>query len=88
MRPLQGLVGKSVGIDYECLPWLWVEAVAAAILCFCNAGFTFFFFKLFRAEPMVYGGSQARNRIRAVAAGLHRSSQQYQIPNPLSRAKD
>ena len=30
----------------------------------------FFFFCLFRASPMVYGNSQARGRIRAVAASL------------------
>uniref|UniRef100_A0A8D0W5M5 Microfibril associated protein 2 n=1 Tax=Sus scrofa TaxID=9823 RepID=A0A8D0W5M5_PIG len=29
-----------------------------------------FFFHLFRAAPVAYGGSQARGRIRAVAAGL------------------
>ena len=37
---------------------------------------------------MAYGGSQARGQIRALAAGLHHSSQQHQILNPLSRAKD
>ena len=30
-----------------------------------------FIFNLFRAAPMTCGGSQARSRIRAVAAGLH-----------------
>ena len=33
----------------------------------------FFFFGLFRATPMAYGGSQARGLIEAVAAGLHQS---------------
>ena len=33
----------------------------------------FFFFGLFRATPMAYGGSQARGPIRAVAAGLRQS---------------
>ena len=33
--------------------------------------FFFFFFGLFRAAPMVYGGSQARGLVGAVAAGLH-----------------
>ena len=33
----------------------------------------FFFFCLFRAASMVYGGSQARGQIGAVAAGLHHS---------------
>ena len=33
----------------------------------------FFFFLLFRATPSVYGGSQARGLMRAVATGLHHS---------------
>ena len=33
----------------------------------------FFFFFYFRATPAAYGGSQARGRIRAIAAGLHHS---------------
>ena len=33
----------------------------------------FFFFCLFRAATMAYGGSQARGRIGAVATGLHQS---------------
>ena len=36
----------------------------------------FFFFCLFafsRADPVAYGGSQARGQIRAVAASLHHS---------------
>ena len=33
----------------------------------------FFFFFFFRATPSAYGGSQARGRIRATAAGLHHS---------------
>ena len=33
----------------------------------------FFFFSLFRATSMAYGGSQTRGRIGAVAAGLHHS---------------
>ena len=34
---------------------------------------SFFLFCLFRAAPAAYGGSQARGRIGAVAAGLHHS---------------
>ena len=34
-----------------------------------------------------YGGSQARGLIGAVAAGLHHSSQQCRILNPLSKAR-
>ena len=33
----------------------------------------FFFLDFSRAAPMAYGDSQARGRIRAVAAGLHHS---------------
>ena len=33
----------------------------------------FFLYLLFRAASMAYGSSQARGRIRAVAAGLHHS---------------
>ena len=33
----------------------------------------FFFFLLFKTAPVVYGGSQARGRIRATAAGLRHS---------------
>ena len=35
--------------------------------------FFFFFFGLFKATPAAQGGSQARGRIGAVAAGLHHS---------------
>ena len=33
----------------------------------------YYYFCLFRAAPMAYGGSQARDLIRAVAAGLFHS---------------
>ena len=39
-------------------------------------------------DHLTYGSSQARGRIRAAAAGLHHSSQQRQILNPLSEARD
>ena len=35
--------------------------------------FFLFLFCLSRAAPMAYGGSQARGRIKAAAAGLHHS---------------
>ena len=52
--------------------------------------FSFFFlsFVFFRAAPKVYAGSQAKGPIRATAAGLHHSSQQRRILNPLSEARD
>ena len=37
---------------------------------------------------MAYGGFQARGGIGATAAGLHHSSQQCRIPNPLIEARD
>ena len=49
------------------------------------------FFCLFvfsRAAPASYGGSQARGGIGDVAAGLHHSSQQHWILDPLSEARD
>ena len=63
----------------------------------------FFFFCFFRALPAAHGGSQARNWIRAVAAGLYYSHSntgcelclwptpqlaQHRILNPLSEARD
>ena len=50
--------------------------------------FFFFFFLHFRALPMAYRGSQARGPIGAVVAGLHHSSRQCQILNPLCEAGD
>ena len=45
-------------------------------------------FCLFRATPVAYGSSQPRGQIRTVATGLHHSSGQCQILNPLSKARD
>ena len=42
-----------------------------------------FLFLLCRAAPVAYGSSQARGRIGTTAAGLHHSSWQHQILNPL-----
>ena len=63
--------------------------------------YLFIYFLLFRATGAAYGSSQARSQIRATAAGLHHShsnagsklclwpiSQQCQILNPLSEARD
>ena len=44
----------------------------------------FFFFS---AVPMSYGSSQARGHIGTVAAGLHHSSWQYWILNPLNKVR-
>ena len=50
--------------------------------------FCVFVFLLLRATPTAYGGSQARGRIGALVAGLHHSSWQHRILNPLSEARD
>ena len=41
-----------------------------------------------RAAPTACGGSQARGQIGAAAAGLHHSSQQRRILNPLIEARN
>ena len=44
------------------------------ILFFCFLLFYFFcLFAISRADPVAYGGSQARGRIGAIVAGLHHS---------------
>ena len=48
----------------------------------------FFFFLSSRAALAAYRGSQARGPIGAVAAGLHHSSPQCHILDPLSEARD
>ena len=48
----------------------------------------YFYFLLSRATLVAYGNSQARSQIGTVATGLHHSSQQCQILNPLSEARD
>ena len=59
------------GIDqvygfYTEAPFLWVEGWEDLV---CDR----FFFLLFRAAPMSYGGSQVRGRIGAIAASLYHS---------------
>ena len=46
------------------------------------------FFFLCRATPTPYGGYQAKGQIGVTDAGLHHSSQQQWILNPLSKARD
>ena len=47
-----------------------------------------YIFFLFRAAPVALGRSQARGLMRATAAGLHHSSWQRRILNPLSEPRD
>ena len=64
----------------------------------CVYEFTYLFILHFRAAPMAYGSSHSRGRIGAIAVtetqdpgfncNLHWSSQQLQIVNPLSKARD
>ena len=55
-------------------------------LAFCLFFFLIFLsFAISRVAPVAHGGSQARGLIRAVAAGLHHSSRQRQILDPLSK---
>ena len=53
--------------------------------CGFSSGLTvsFLFLCLLRTAPMAYGGSQARSRIRAVAAGLHHSHSSMGSKAPL-----
>ena len=58
--------------------WLAIFVFLFPFSFFLSFFFFFFFFLcvcvcLFRAAPTAYGGSQARGRIGAVAAGLHHS---------------
>ena len=63
------------------------------LMCHFSLSITFFF-GLFRAAPVVYGGSQARSLIGAIATSLHQShsnagSKLYLRPTPqLTAAPD
>ena len=61
----QNLTPASTGISWD----PGVETRAS----FGVAGTKHFFFLLFRAALVAYGGSQARGRIRAAVASLHPS---------------
>ena len=73
------------------------------IILMCWMCLFIFHLYFFRATPTAYGSSQARDQIRAAGTAyttaiatqdpnhicdLHHSSQQGQIPNPLSRARN
>ena len=60
----------------------------ASQLCLCIHKLIFLIFLLLRAAPTAYGSSQARGWIGAEAAGLHHSSRQHWILNPLSEDRD
>ena len=46
-----------------------------------------FVFAFSRASPVAYGGSHARGLIGAVVTGLHHSSRQYRILNPMEQGQ-
>ena len=54
-----------------------LQEIEYSSLCYtigpCHLSPFFFFFAISRATPTVYGGSQARGRIGAIAAGLWQS---------------
>ena len=54
--------------DKDSFPFLWAKEDF-----FYTMNLDEFFFAIFWAAPMAYGGSQARGLIRAVAASLHQS---------------
>ena len=54
----------------------------------CFFTLSFFLSCFLGPAPTAYGGSQARGPIRAAATGLHHSSQQCQILNPMNEARD
>ena len=68
-KPVQGAIFSSslIPLLSAALETCTVDKVSTVL------SLSFFFFGLFRAMPMAYGGSQARGRIRATAAGLHHS---------------
>ena len=93
--------GKPLWICKSAYAWctsdLWFTKTAYVSFSFCPP----FFFLLFRSTPATYRGSQARDPIRATAAGLCHSHsnagselhlwptpQQCQILKPLSEARD
>ena len=89
-------MSSVTSIDWTSAPGLWnmqpKKTCQGIKFSFCEFSF------LFRATPVAHGASQARGLSRAIAAGLHHShsyvgsrhhsSQQAQILNPLSKAKD
>jgi len=55
--------------------------------CF-SLSLSLFFFCLLGLHSEAYGNSQARGQIRGTTTGLHHSSQQRWIPDPLNEARD
>ena len=50
--------------------------------------FFFFLFCLFKATPVAYGSSQARDQISTAAAELHHNHSNAGSFNPLTKARD
>ena len=71
---------KEIILIRKTLSWCGIDLLRSFIQMTLNSPGCFFlfcfvclFFVFFRATPAAHGGSQARGRIRAVAAGLHLS---------------
>ena len=87
MDPKEGINLPMIHPDGEVAAQGWIQAPNVSVL-FGFFLFVHFCFLLFRAAPTAYGHSQARGQIGATAAGLHHSSQQHRILNPLSKVQD
>ena len=88
--------------DLGLFQWFFHSATISLCVCMCSHNSFFFFFLLFRAIHVAYGGSQVRGRIgaascwstpqphqiRATSANLHHSSRQCLILNSLSQGRD
>ena len=73
---LKGYLKQFVMLDFLKSISLGFQQVFCFVLFFCSV------------SPTAYGGSQARDRIGAPAAGLRHSSRHRWILNPLSEARD
>ena len=86
------LLSLTKGILVPATTWINPEAILSKISWLQKGNYCMilpFFFLLFRATPVAYGGSWARGQIGATAAGLHHSSWwQRWVLNPPSEARD
>ena len=77
------LIGHSISIVFliQFVCFLCQHYINIVVLKIVSISASSFFCR-FRATPVAYGGSQARDRIRAVAAGLH-----YSHSNTISKPR-
>ena len=95
-RALRGRPGSGCGLSWIFRPSCCRTSLPPATPCpalggimdFCSSFvFFFFIFCFFRVAPVAYGSPQARALVGAVAAGLHHSSRQCWVLNPLGEAR-